>query len=106
MNDTEKKPKEFFPINDYIALKPVKLSNEPQKIGMLYMPDTFKSDKFVFGEVIGIGTGKVTLSGVRVAPSVKLGDIVVHDKTMGEKFQYLNIDCIIIDEACIQGVLK
>jgi chaperonin GroES len=110
MNSHEEKPseapREFYPINDYIALKPVKPSNQERKIGSIFLPDTLKSDKFVFGEVLAVGAGKVTLSGARVPPSVKVGDIVVHDKTMGEKFEYLNINCIIIDEACIQGILR
>ena len=99
-------PRKFQPLNDYVFLQPFKLSNEPKKVGSLFMPDTFKSDKFVFGQVLAVGAGKVTLSGVRVPPSVQVGDIVVHDKSMGEPFRYLDIDGIIIDEACIQGVLK
>lgn len=74
------------PLNDYIAVIEV---SKPAKVGALFIPETAKSSEtFRRGEVVGVGAGRVSISGERVPPSVKIGDIVVFEKSSGIKLSF------------------
>ena len=67
----------FKPLKDRIL---VKYSDEPEKsAGGLYIPDTAK-EKPQKGEVISVGSGKITDDGKLQKMEIKVGDKVLFEK--------------------------
>lgn len=64
------------PIGEWVYLQP---ETTPKMHGSLHLPQNTK-EKRCRGKVLAVGTGKVLESGVRVAPEVKPGDVVVYLK--------------------------
>lgn len=86
------------PLNDYIACIEVKAPAE-MKIGTIFVPESAKANEnFKRGKVVGVGAGRVSISGERVAPSVKVGDLVVFEKSAGLKLQFPGEVYILIGE--------
>ena len=61
-------------IFDAVIVKPIE--NEETTYGNIIVPDMGK-DTNTFGEVIAVGPGRYTISGVLLVPQVKIGDKVV-----------------------------
>ncbi len=57
-----------------VIVKPIE--TEETVYGNIIVPDMGK-DTNTFGEVIAVGPGRYTISGVLLVPQVKIGDIVV-----------------------------
>lgn len=92
----------FKPLKDRIL---VKYSEEPTKsAGGLYIPDSAK-EKPQKGEVIAVGTGKVTDDGKLQKLEVKKGDVVLFDKYSGSKINMDNVEYLIIREDDVLGIV-
>lgn len=92
----------FKPLKDRVL---VKYSEEAEKsVGGLYIPDTAK-EKPQKGEVIAVGSGKVTDDGKLQKMEVKVGDIILFDKYSGSKINMDNVEYLIIREEDILGIL-
>lgn len=73
---------------DAVIVKPIKKS---KKQGSIIVPDIDKQ-KNEIGEVIAVGPGTYTITGVRLEPETKVGDIVVLP-TMGfTKLPYKGVE--------------
>lgn len=93
----------FKPLKDRVL---VKYSEEAEKsAGGLYIPDTAK-EKPQKGEIIAVGSGKVTDEGKILKPDVKIGDIVLFDKYSGSKITMDGTEYLIIREDDILGILE
>lgn len=93
----------FKPLKDRIL---VKYSSEEEKTaGGLYIPDAAK-EKPQKGEVISVGTGKVTDDGKLQPMEVKVGDIVLFDKYSGSKIKMDSEEYLIIKEEDILGIVE
>ena len=68
------------PTEDRVLIKPTEM--EEKTAGGIILPDTAK-DKPTKGKVIAVGPGKLSNEGVRIAPSVKVGDLVIYGKYGG-----------------------
>ena len=66
--------KELRAFYDAVIVKPVEV--EETVYGNIIVPDMGK-DTNTFGEVIAVGPGRYTISGVLMTPQVKIGDKVV-----------------------------
>jgi len=86
------------PLNDYIAVIETKL---PEKVGRIIIPNSVKEGKFKHAKVVGVGEGRLSISGVRVPPSVKVGDTVIFEKTMGFRVELPDQHYIILGEDSI-----
>ena len=74
----------LHPLDDRVVVKP--LEAEEKTAGGIILPDSAK-DKPTQGEVIAVGPGKLSDSGERVAPSVKVGDKVIYGKYAGNEIK-------------------
>ena len=66
--------KELRAFYDAVIVKPIEA--EETVYGNIIVPDMGK-DTNTFGEVIAVGPGRYTISGVLLVPQVKIGDKVV-----------------------------
>jgi chaperonin GroES len=85
------------PINDRVVVKP-HAAEEKTKSGII-IPDTAK-EKPQRGEVIAVGPGKEG-----IAPTVKVGDIVLYCKYAGTELAHEGTDYLIMREDDILVVL-
>ena len=92
----------FKPLKDRIL---VKYSDEPEKsAGGLYIPDTEK-EKPQKGEVIAVGSGKITDDGKLQKMEIKVGDNVLFEKYSGSKINIDETEYLIIREDDVLGIL-
>ena len=86
------------PLADRVLVKPIE-REEKTKSG-IYLPDTDK-EKPQEGEVIAVGTGRMTEDGKRIALDVKVGDVVLYSKYGGAEIKVDDEELIILREADI-----
>jgi chaperonin GroES len=86
------------PLADRVVVKPIE--REEMTRGGIVLPDTAK-ERPMEGEVIAVGTGKVTDDGKRIAMDVKVGDIVVYAKYGGTEIKIDGKDYMILNESQI-----
>jgi len=93
----------FKPLRDRVL---VKYSEEAEKTaGGLYIPDSAK-EKPQKGEVVSVGSGRVTDDGKLQPISVKVGDTVLFDKYSGSKVTMDDMEYLIIREEDILGIVE
>jgi len=93
----------FKPLRDRVL---VKYSEEAEKTaGGLYIPDSAK-EKPQKGEVVAVGSGRVTDDGKLQPISVKVGDTVLFDKYSGSKVTMDDLEYLIIREEDILGIVE
>lgn len=91
------------PLKDRVL---VKYSEEAEKsAGGLYIPDTAK-EKPQRGEIVAVGSGKITDDGKVQKMEVKVGDIVLFEKYSGSKINIDNTEYLIIREDDILGIVQ
>ncbi|MGI5838226.1 MAG: co-chaperone GroES [bacterium] len=91
----------FKPLADRVVIK-VLTSEEKTKGGIL-LPDSAK-EKPQEGEVIAVGPGKLLDNGQRVAPEVKVGEIIVFAKYSGTEVKYEGEEYLIMRESDILAI--
>jgi chaperonin GroES len=84
------------PLGDRVVLKRID-SKEEKTAGGIVLPDTAK-EKPQEAEVIAVGPGKLNDDGKRVAPDVKVGDIVITAKWGGTEFKMDGNEYLIVSE--------
>lgn len=93
----------FKPLRDRVL---VKYSEEAERTaGGLYIPDSAK-EKPQKGEVVAVGSGRVTDDGKLQPISVKIGDTVLFDKYSGSKVTMDDVEYLIIREEDILGIVE
>ncbi len=93
----------FKPLRDRVL---VKYSEEAEKTaGGLYIPDSAK-EKPQKGEVVAVGSGRVTDDGKLQPMSVKVGDTVLFDKYSGSKVTMDDVEYLIIREEDVLGIVE
>jgi len=91
------------PLKDRVL---VKYSEEPEKsAGGIYIPDTAK-EKPQRGEIVAVGSGKITEDGKVQKMEVKVGDIVLFEKYSGSKINIDDTEYLIIKEDDILGIVQ
>ena len=92
----------IHPLSDRIVVKPAEAEEKTK--GGLYLPDTAK-EKPVWGEVIAVGSGKVTDDGKKVALEVKVGDKVLYGKYSGTEVTVEGEEVLIMRESDIFAIM-
>ncbi|MEW6601186.1 MAG: co-chaperone GroES [Nitrospirota bacterium] len=91
------------PLKDRVL---VKYSEEPEKsAGGLFIPDTAK-EKPQKGEIVAVGSGKITDDGKVQKMEVKVGDIVLFEKYSGSKINIDETEYLILREDDILGIVQ
>jgi chaperonin GroES len=82
------------PIGERVVIKP--MPKEEKSQGGLFLPDTAQ-EKPIEGEVVAVGPGRIDANGNRIAPEVKVGDIVVFAKFIGTTVKQDGVDYLIVN---------
>lgn len=90
------------PLADRIVVKPAVAEDKTK--GGLFLPDTAK-EKPVWGEVIAVGSGKVTDEGKHIALEVKVGDKVLYGKYSGTEVTVEGEEVLIMRESDIFAIM-
>jgi chaperonin GroES len=89
------------PLADRVIVAP--MEKETMKGGII-IPDTAK-EKPQQGKIVAVGPGTVSDTGVRVAPEVKKGDIVLYGKYAGTEVNVNDKDYLILRESDVLAIL-
>ncbi len=90
------------PLADRVVVKP--LDTEEQQKGGIIIPDTAK-EKPQQGEIVEVGTGRVTDEGKRIDLEVHKGDKVLYGKYSGTEVTLNGDELLIMRESDILAVV-
>lgn len=91
------------PIRDRILVKPIEA--DTVTASGIVIPDNAQ-EKPMQGEVLGVGTGKVTDDGNIVPMTVKIGDKILYGKYSGQTVKIENKDHIILKEDDVLAIVE
>ncbi|GAM17105.1 hypothetical protein SAMD00019534_002800, partial [Acytostelium subglobosum LB1] len=94
----------FKPLFDRVLIQRIN-KTELKTMGGIYLPDKV-SNKMNEGVVVEIGTGRRTAAGGVVPSFLKKGDRVLLNETVGEKINVNGVDCEILNENEILGLME
>ncbi|MBD3168022.1 MAG: co-chaperone GroES, partial [candidate division Zixibacteria bacterium] len=84
------------PLADRVLIKP--LEEKETKKGSIIIPDTAK-ERPQEGEIVAVGTGRVTDDGKTIEPGVKSGDKVLYGKYSGTEVTVDDTEYLIMRES-------
>ena len=90
------------PLQDRVLVRP--LSAEEKTTGGIIIPDNAK-EKPQKGEIIAVGSGKISDEGKKIDMSVKQGDTVLYGKYSGTEITIEGTDYLIMRESDIFALL-
>jgi len=90
------------PLHDRVLVK--RLEEQDEKHGSLFIPDTAK-EKPHEGQVIAVGTGKVTDDGKSIPLAVKAGDRILFGKYSGSEVTLNGEEYLVMKEDDVLGIL-
>lgn len=91
------------PLGDRIVIKVLEKQEKTQS--GIFLPDTAK-EKPQEGTVVAVGTGKIYDNGQRIAPEVKVGDLVMFAKYSGTEVKLDNESYLIVSERDILAIIQ
>lgn len=91
------------PLGDRVVIKVLE-SEEKTKSGIV-LPDTAK-EKSQEGEVVAVGTGRVSDAGDKIAVEVAVGDRVIYSKYAGTEVKFDEVEYLILSERDILAIVK
>ncbi len=89
------------PLGGNTLVKPV----AEKSVSGIVLPDTVDREKPQKGEVVALGTGKVTNEGKKVEFNVKVGDIILFKKYSPDEIEVDGEDYLIMDEEAVLAIL-
>lgn len=92
------------PVGGYILVKPV--TEDKKSPAGIVLPDTVGKEKPQKGEVIALGTGRLTEDGKKVPFNVKKGDVVLFKKYSPEEIEIDGEEYLIMTEDSVLGILS
>ncbi|MCH9024857.1 MAG: co-chaperone GroES [candidate division Zixibacteria bacterium] len=90
------------PLYDRVVVRPVE---EEQVKGGIIIPDTAK-EKPVEGEIIEVGSGRVTDDGKKMSLEVKKGDRILYGKYSGTEVSIEGEELLIMRESDIFAIIQ
>jgi chaperonin GroES len=91
------------PLHDKVLIK--RLEESETRRGSIIIPDTAK-EKPQQGEVKGVGSGKLSETGERFPPEVKVGDRILFGKYSGSEIKMDGEEHLILREDEILAILE
>ena len=91
------------PLHDRILVK--RLAEGDEKHGSIIIPDSAK-EKPQEGQVIAVGTGKVTENGKKIPLDVKAGDRILFGKYSGSEVKLDGQEYLTMREEDVLGILS
>jgi chaperonin GroES len=93
---------QFRPLHDRVVIKRVEA--DEKTVGGIIIPDAAK-EKPQQGEVVAVGPGGRDERGQLVPLDVKVGDVVLFGKWSGTEVKIDGLDCLIMKEGDVMGVI-
>lgn len=90
------------PMNDWVALKKVETA---KMFGKIHIPET-AAEKPTMGDVVAVGNGTMTPHGVRIEPTLKVGQRVLFPAFSFTKVKDGDEEYMMISENDILAVLE
>ena len=103
MVTTTKLKTKLRPLHDRVLIK--RLEEQDEKHGSIIIPDSAK-EKPQEGNVIAVGTGRVTEDGKTLPLAVKTGDRILFGKYSGSEVKIDGEELLIMKEEDILGILE
>jgi len=91
------------PLGDRVVIKVLE-SEEKTKSGIV-LPDTAK-EKSQEGEVVAVGSGRVSDTGEKIAIEVAVGNRVIYSKYAGTEVKFDGVEYLILSERDILAIVK
>jgi chaperonin GroES len=91
------------PLHDRVLIK--RLEEQDEKHGSIIIPDSAK-EKPQEGNVIAVGTGRVTEDGKTLPLAVKVGNRILFGKYSGSEVKIDGEELLIMKEEDILGILE
>ena len=91
------------PMGDRVVIRPA--GREETTRSGIVLPDTSK-EKPQRGEVIAVGSGRLTDDGKRVEMEIKVGDTVLFAKYAGTEFKLEDEELLIISEKDVLAIVS
>lgn len=91
------------PLSDRVLVKRLEL--EEKTAGGLFIPDTAK-EKPSRGEVVAVGSGRVTEDGKTLPMNVKKGDLVLFSKYAGTEITIGDEEHLVMREDDLLAIIK
>lgn len=88
------------PLGDRVLIRPIEAD---EKIGNVYIPENAR-EKSTRGEVLAVGDGGRTTTGVRIEPTIQQGDTVVYAKWGGTEIRDNGEDLVLLREADVLAI--
>ncbi len=92
------------PMGGRILVLPIE-EEEKTESGLI-IPDTAEKEKPQQGEVVALGTGKVTEEGKKVDFQVKKGDKILFKKYAPDEIEIGGVEYLVVDESDILAVVE
>ena len=89
------------PLADRVLVRPSE--EEERTAGGIMLPDSARK-RPQEGKVLAVGAGRALKDGKRIAPPVKVGDVVIYSKYAGTEVKVEGEDLVILDEDSILAV--
>jgi chaperonin GroES len=83
------------PLHDRVIVK--RLEETEEKIGGIIVPDTAR-EKPQRGRIVAVGEGRARKDGGRIAPDVRVGDLVAFGKYSGQEIKLAGEEFLIMKE--------
>ena len=92
------------PLNEYILIKP-EIENKETKTGII-LPDTVDKKDPEYGTIVATGKGKITTTGIRIEPSVFVGNRILFRKYVPTKIKVEGEEYFILEESDILAIIN
>lgn len=91
------------PLADRVLVKPIE--QQEVKKGSIIIPDTAK-EKPQEGEIVAVGTGRISEKGEKIDLEVKIGDKILYGKYSGTEVKVTDEDYLIMRESDILAIIN
>ena len=93
----------FRPLHDRVLVR--RVESEQKTAGGIIIPDTAK-EKPMEGEIIAVGSGRISEDGKVTALDVKEGNRIIFGKWSGTEVKVDGEELLIMKESDIMGILE
>ncbi len=90
------------PLGDRVIIKP--MPSEEKTKGGVILPDTAK-EKPMKGEIVAVGSGKITDDGKKIEMEVKTGQQVLYGKYAGTEVKYEGETYLIVKQSELLAII-
>ena len=94
----------LVPLKDKIVVRPITEAVE-SKSG-IFIPETISGERPHKGEVLAVGTGKITSEGKVIPMEIKVGDKVLFTKYSPTEIKHEGEELFILSESDVLAIIK